>query len=116
VSLANDRRNIVVTGATGAGKTTLFNALAERVATNERIIRVEDAVELRLDHPHVVRLETRQATTDGLDSIDQRALLRAALSTRVCHCAFRSARRRLLLRVRILQDRWSYSCRGRLAR
>ncbi|MCH7789815.1 MAG: CpaF family protein [Acidobacteria bacterium] len=82
VGLVNDRRNIIVTGATGAGKTTLLNALAARVATNERIITVEDAVELRLDHPHVVRLETRQATTDGLDPIDQRALLRAALRMR----------------------------------
>jgi pilus assembly protein CpaF len=82
VGLVGARRNIVVTGATGAGKTTLLNALVGRVATNERIITVEDAVELRLDHPHVVRLETRQATTDGLGQIDQRALLRAALRMR----------------------------------
>jgi pilus assembly protein CpaF len=82
VGLVEDKRNIVVTGATGAGKTTLLNALAARVAANERIITVEDAVELSLDHPHVVRLETRQATSDGLEQIDQRALLRAALRMR----------------------------------
>jgi pilus assembly protein CpaF len=54
-----ERRNVVVSGGTGAGKTTLLNALAGAVGRGERLITVEDAAELALAHPHVVRLETR---------------------------------------------------------
>ncbi len=80
--LVEHHRNVLVTGATGAGKTTLLNALLQRAHPHERIVTVEDAAELRIGQPHVVRLQTRPATADGLAEIDQRALLRAALRMR----------------------------------
>ena len=55
--LVAQRRSIIVSGGTGAGKTSLLNALAAHVATEARVITIEDAAELRLRHPHVVRLE-----------------------------------------------------------
>ena len=76
------RRNLVVSGATSAGKTTLLNALAGRVDPNERIITIEDAAELRLRLPHVVRLEVRPPNGEGAGAIDQRELVRNALRMR----------------------------------
>ena len=76
------RRNLVVSGATSAGKTTLLNALVSRVDANERIITIEDAAELRLRLPHVVRLEVRPPTAEGAGAIDQRELVRNALRMR----------------------------------
>jgi pilus assembly protein CpaF len=57
--------NIMVSGGTGAGKTTLLNILSLFIPENERIITIEDAAELRLHQPHVVRLETRPANIEG---------------------------------------------------
>ncbi|HEY8524421.1 MAG TPA: ATPase, T2SS/T4P/T4SS family, partial [Acidimicrobiales bacterium] len=74
--------NMVVTGATGAGKTTLLNALCGQLPDGERVVTVEDAAELRLPGEHVVRLETRPATPDGLPAITVRDLVRAALRMR----------------------------------
>ena len=57
--------NVVVSGGTGAGKTTLLNALAGRVSPQHRVITIEDAAELQLEHPHVVRLEARPESREG---------------------------------------------------
>jgi pilus assembly protein CpaF len=76
------RYNMLVSGPTSAGKTTLLNALAQLAPAHERLITLEDVAELRLPHPHVVRLETRDATPDGVDAIDLAQLLRTALRLR----------------------------------
>jgi len=76
------RRNLVVSGATSAGKTTLLNALVGRVDAGERIVTIEDAAELRLRLPHVVRLEVRPPNAEGAGAIDQRELVRNALRMR----------------------------------
>ena len=75
-------RNVVVCGGTGAGKTTLLNALCQHLPAGERVVTVEDAAELRLPGLHVVRLEARPATPDGLPAVTIRDLLRAALRMR----------------------------------
>jgi pilus assembly protein CpaF len=76
------RANIVVSGGTGAGKTTLLNALAGHLPTDARIVTVEDTAELRLRHHHVVRLEARPATADGVGGAGIRDLVRNALRMR----------------------------------
>jgi pilus assembly protein CpaF len=76
------RCNVVVSGSTGSGKTTLLNALGAVVPAGERIITVEDAAELRLRAPHVVRLESRPATSDGVGEVAIRDLVRSALRMR----------------------------------
>jgi len=76
------RSNVVVVGATGSGKTTLLNALAGEVGAAERIITVEDAAELRLPGPHVVRLEARPPSADGVGAVSLRDLVRNALRMR----------------------------------
>jgi len=76
------RRTIVVSGATGAGKTTMLNALAAEIDERERIITVEDTAELRLPHDHVVRLEARPANADGVGEVSIRDLVRNALRMR----------------------------------
>lgn len=80
--LVDDRANIVVSGSTGAGKTTLLNTIAGLVGPANRIITVEDAAELRLDHPHVVRLETRPESAEGAGRLTVRDLVRNALRMR----------------------------------
>jgi pilus assembly protein CpaF len=74
--------NMVVCGGAGAGKTTLLNALCGHLAFGERVVTVEDTAELRLPGEHVVRLETRPSTPDGLAAIGVRELVRAALRMR----------------------------------
>jgi pilus assembly protein CpaF len=76
------RCNVVVSGATSSGKTSLLNALAGMVPRRERIITIEDAAELRLPGEHVVRLESRPATAEGIGAVATRQLLRAALRMR----------------------------------
>lgn len=76
------RANVVVSGGTGAGKTTLLNALAASIPSQERIVTVEDAAELRLPGEHVVRLETRQASAEGSGAVTIRDLVRNALRMR----------------------------------
>ncbi len=76
------RLNVVVSGGTGTGKTTLLNALAAFIARDERIVTVEDAAELRLAQPHVARLETRPPNVEGRGAVDLRALVRNALRMR----------------------------------
>jgi pilus assembly protein CpaF len=76
------RQNVLVAGGTGSGKTTLLNALAGRISTGERIVTVEDAAELRLAQPHVVRLESRPANAEGAGEVRPRELVRNALRMR----------------------------------
>jgi pilus assembly protein CpaF len=80
--LVNDRANVLVSGPTSSGKSTLLNRLAAEVPASERIITIEDIAELRLDHPHVVRLEARPATADGVGAVSIADLLRTALRLR----------------------------------
>lgn len=80
--LVTARCNIVVSGATSTGKTTLLNVLAGLADPAERIITIEDTAELRLHSRHVVRLEARRATPDGVGEVSVRDLVRTALRLR----------------------------------
>lgn len=79
---ASCRLNIIVSGGTGSGKTTLLNALSRYISERERIVTIEDAAELQLQQPHVVRLETRPASVEGTGAINQGDLVRNALRMR----------------------------------
>jgi pilus assembly protein CpaF len=81
-SIVEARCNLLVSGATSSGKTTLLNALSALVPTTERVITLEDIAELRLLHPHVVRLESRPPTAEGTGEVPLRHLLRTALRMR----------------------------------
>jgi len=74
--------SLVVSGGTGSGKTTLLNALSSYIPHEERLVTIEDAAELQLQQPHVVRLETRPPTVDGRNEIMQRDLVKNALRMR----------------------------------
>jgi pilus assembly protein CpaF len=76
------RQSILVSGGTGSGKTTLLNALSSFIASGERVVTIEDAAELRLQQPHVVRLESRPASVEGRGEVTIRDLLRNALRMR----------------------------------
>src|SRR5829696_4253410 len=76
------RRSILVSGGTGSGKTTLLNALSAFIEPSERVITIEDAAELQLRQPHVVRLESRPANVEGRGHVTVRDLLRNALRMR----------------------------------
>ncbi|MHC9010459.1 CpaF family protein [Stenotrophomonas rhizophila] len=76
------RCNILVSGGTSSGKTSLLNALANYIPANERVITVEDTAELSLNHPHVVRLESRIGGADGNGAISIRDLVRNSLRMR----------------------------------
>ncbi|WP_278182925.1 CpaF family protein [Vibrio misgurnus] len=79
---ARCRLNILISGGTGSGKTTMLNALSQFIGENERIITIEDAAELRLQQPHVVRLETRTAGIENTGMINQRDLVINSLRMR----------------------------------
>jgi pilus assembly protein CpaF len=76
------RLNIIISGGTGSGKTTMMNALSRFIAEDERVLTVEDAAELQLQQPHVVRLETRPNSLEGKGEVTQRDLVRNALRMR----------------------------------
>jgi pilus assembly protein CpaF len=76
------RRSLLVSGGTGSGKTTLLNALSAWIAPAERVVTIEDAAELRLRQPHVVRLESRPTSIEGRGGVTIRDLLRNALRMR----------------------------------
>uniref|UniRef100_UPI003459FA92 CpaF family protein n=1 Tax=uncultured Sphingomonas sp. TaxID=158754 RepID=UPI003459FA92 len=76
------RLNIVISGGTGSGKTTLMNAISRSIDNGERIVTIEDAAELQLQQPHVVRLETRPPNLEGKGEINQRDLIKNALRMR----------------------------------
>ncbi len=79
---AASRLNIVISGGTGSGKTTLLNALSRVIDTGERVVTIEDAAELQLQQPHVVRLETRPPSLEGTGEVTIRDLVRNALRMR----------------------------------
>jgi pilus assembly protein CpaF len=82
VIAARTRLNILISGGTGSGKTTLLNAVSQYIHGDERVITVEDAVELRLQQPHVVQMETRPPNIEGIGEVPQRELVRNALRMR----------------------------------
>ncbi|MDP9800885.1 pilus assembly protein CpaF [Arcanobacterium wilhelmae] len=86
------RLNIVVSGGTGSGKTTMLNALSSFIGHGERIITVEDAAELSLDQPHTIRLETRPANVEGKGAVTIRDLVRNALRMRPDRIVVRECR------------------------
>ncbi len=77
-----DKKNVVISGGAGTGKTTLLNAFSSCIAEDERIITLEDAAELRLQQPHVIPLETRPPNLEGRGEVTLRDLLRNALRMR----------------------------------
>ncbi len=81
-SLAKAKVNVLVSGGTGSGKTTLLNILSGFIPRSERIVTIEDAAELQLQQPHVLRLETRPPNIEGKGEITQRTLVRNALRMR----------------------------------
>lgn len=76
------RTNLLITGAGGVGKTTLLAALLAQAPPGERLVVIEDVAELRIPHPHVVGLETRQPNLEGAGGVDLRRLVREALRMR----------------------------------
>jgi pilus assembly protein CpaF len=74
--------NILISGGTSSGKTTLLNALSGAIDAGERIITIEETAELRLEQPHVVRLEARPANAEGAGAVPVRDLVRTALRMR----------------------------------
>ena len=80
--LCKSKVNMIISGGTGAGKTTLLNILSGFIPESERIVTIEDAAELQMQQPHVVRMETRPINIEGKGEITQRALVRNALRMR----------------------------------
>ena len=76
------RLNVVISGGTGAGKTTMLNVLSGFIPASERIVTIEDSAELQLQQPHIVRLETRPPNIEGKGEVPQRELLRNSLRMR----------------------------------
>ncbi len=76
------RINVMISGGTGAGKTTLLNNLSRFIPAGERIVTIEDSAELKLQRKHVVSLETRTPTSEGIGAVSQRDLVRNALRMR----------------------------------
>jgi pilus assembly protein CpaF len=82
IEIVRRRCNVVVSGATSSGKTTMLDVLLRHLEPNARVITLEDVAELRLRHAHVVRLETREASPDGVGEVSLEHLLRTALRLR----------------------------------
>jgi pilus assembly protein CpaF len=76
------RLNVIISGGTGSGKTTLLNAISGFIETSERVVTIEDAAELQLQQPHVLRMETRPPNMEGAGEVTQRQLVRNALRMR----------------------------------
>lgn len=80
--LVRAKVNMIISGGTGSGKTTLLNVLSSYIGARERVVTIEDAAELQLQQPHVVRLESRPPNLEGNGEVTQRALVRNALRMR----------------------------------
>ncbi len=76
------RRNVIISGGTGSGKTTMLNALSASIDDGERVVTIEDSAELQLQQTHVLRLETRPANIEGRGEVNQRDLVKNALRMR----------------------------------
>jgi pilus assembly protein CpaF len=81
-AMVKAKMNILISGGTGTGKTTMLNVLSSAIPHHERIVTIEDAAELQLQQPHVVRLETRPPNIEGKGEVGQRALVRNSLRMR----------------------------------
>ena len=81
-AMVRAKLNILIAGGTGTGKTTTLNVLSSFIPANERIVTIEDAAELQLQQPHVIRLETRPPNAESRGEVTQRALVRNALRMR----------------------------------
>ena len=81
-ALGHAKINILISGGTGSGKTTMLNVLSGFIPASERIVTIEDAAELQMRQPHVVRLETRPPNIEGKGEVNQRSLVRNALRMR----------------------------------
>ncbi|SFP30517.1 CpaF family protein [Pseudomonas borbori] len=81
-AIVRGRLNVLVSGGTGSGKTTMLNVLSSFIPHNERIVTIEDSAELQLQQPHVVRLETRPPNIEGRGEVNQRELVRNSLRMR----------------------------------
>lgn len=82
IGIVEERRNLLVSGGTGTGKTTILNMLSQFIPKDERIVTIEDSAELQLNHPHIVRLETRPANAEGTGRVSARDLVVNALRMR----------------------------------
>ena len=78
----NNKDNIIISGGTGTGKTSLLNALAQKIDHSQRIITIEDSAELQLQHPHLISLESRPANIEGKGEITIRELVKNSLRMR----------------------------------
>ncbi len=76
------RLNVIISGGTGSGKTTMLNAMSSYISELERVVTIEDAAELQLQQPHVVRLETRPPNIEGRGEVNQRELVKNSLRMR----------------------------------
>ena len=81
-AIVRGRLNVLISGGTGCGKTTMLNVLSSFIPHNERIVTIEDSAELQLQQPHVVRLETRPSNIEGRGEVSQRELVRNSLRMR----------------------------------
>jgi len=81
-AIVRGRLNVLISGGTGSGKTTMLNVLSSFIPHNERIVTIEDSAELQLQQPHVVRLETRPPNIEGRGEVSQRELVRNSLRMR----------------------------------
>jgi pilus assembly protein CpaF len=80
--VVESRRNLIISGGTGSGKTTMLNALSASIENGERVVTIEDSAELQLQQRHVLRLETRPANIEGRGEVNQRDLVKNALRMR----------------------------------
>lgn len=81
-AVVKGRLNVLISGGTGSGKTTMLNVLSAEIPSDERIVTIEDSAELQLQQPHVVRLETRPPNIEGEGEVSERDLVRNALRMR----------------------------------
>lgn len=81
-AVVRGRLNVLISGGTGTGKTTMLNVMSSFIPHNERIVTIEDSAELQLQQPHVVRLETRPPNIEGRGEVNQRELVRNSLRMR----------------------------------
>ncbi|MCL7461221.1 CpaF family protein [Pseudomonas sp. NW5] len=81
-AVVRGRMNVLISGGTGTGKTTMLNVMSSFIPHNERIVTIEDSAELQLQQPHVVRLETRPPNIEGKGGVNQRELVRNSLRMR----------------------------------